>query len=240
VTALQLSSSKPRQAVLGQMAIESPLLVQADGHPCAGWLTLPAGWKPGAPCSLLVVFEGEGLQFKAAARSFSAVRQDAPWAILAPLTLSAGVDLAFPRYFPAYDGKLVTEWNGKRTTFDADGLPGLLEFVRAEFTSGGVTVIAAQGKGAMPALTLLARRPGAFTRASLATASFDTRDLPALDAPAGTVFPEVDLLGTVAAPADPFPALTERGLTRVTARAAEGTTSDALAKQQWAWLTAPR
>jgi hypothetical protein len=242
VTALHLSPTKPRQTTLGQMAQRGPLLVFAEGHPFAGWLALPKGWKAGAPCSLLVVFEGEGLAFQQALARYAQERKDAPWAVLAPLTLSPGAELKFDRYFPAYDARLIEASNGKRNAFDAAGLPGLIEMVKANFAPGPTTALAALGRGAEPALAWLAAQPGAVDLASLGLPAFDAANLaPAPEAaPSHARAPLLEVLGPTAAGSDPATWLAARGLTRLSTRPAQGTGPSEIAAQQWTWLSAPR
>jgi hypothetical protein len=242
VTALQLSPTKARQTTLGLMAQKAPLLVSAHGHPYAGWLSLPKSWKPGTPCSLLIVFEGESLQFQHAVNRYAGERKEAAWAVLAPLTFGSGTDLKFDRYFPAYTQKLITDWNGKRNAFDAEGLPGLVDFVRAQFAPGPTTALVSLGRGAEPALGYLAGHAAGIGAASLALAHFDPANLPG---PEATKAPEaggppIDLLGDPAGPGDPAAWLTERGLRGAVRRAPSGTGPSELAAQQWAWLQAPR
>ncbi len=159
VTALQLSPTKARVATLAPMAQKAPLLVRAEGHPMAGWLSLSKGWKPGKQHPLLLVFEGEGQQFAGALARFASERKDQPWILLAPLALGGGDELKFDRYFPAYREQLVTAWNSRRTEFDAAGLPGLVAFVRTQFGAAPKSALVALGKGAEPALAYLTRHP---------------------------------------------------------------------------------
>lgn len=238
VIALQLSPTKARVATLAAMAQKAPLLVMAEGQPFAGWLSLPKSWKPGKPTPLLLVFEGEALQFAGALGRFTALRKDAPWMILAPLAFSCGDDLKFDRYFPAYPEKLVTAWNARRAQFDEAGLPGLVDFVRTHFGAAQKAALASFGKGADPALAYLMRHPGLVSAASLAQARVATEALPQPEAPEGGG-PPIDLLGPVTAKGDLAALLGARGFARVTQRTPDAQGDAASAALQWAWITTP-
>lgn len=238
VTALQLSPSKARVGTLAAMAQKAPLLVKAEGHPYAGWLSLSSSWKPGKANPLLLVFEGEGLQFAGALKRFAAERKDAPWILLAPLAFSCADDLKFDRYFPAYAEPLVTAWNGRRAEFDAAGLPGLVEFVRTHFGAAPKAALASLGKGADPALAYVLQHPGLVSAASLAEARVDTAALPKPEGLEGGG-PSIDLLGPVTAKDDLPSLLAGRGLASVSQRASAAQGASALAALQWKWLTVP-
>ena len=243
VSALQLAPTKARVATLASMAQKGALLVRAEGHPFAGWLSLSKSWKPGKVHPLLLVFEGEGQQFAKALERFAAERKDQPWILLAPLAFAGGDELKFDRYFPAYTQQLVTDWNGRRGEFDAAGLPGLVEFVRTQFGGAPKAALAALGKGAEPALAYLTRHPADVSAVSLALARFDDAALASPEGlEAGGAF--IDLLGagSVAgndATGDHATLLGARGFTHVAKRAPQGTGPSELAAEQWAWLAAP-
>ncbi len=243
VTALRLSPTKARVATLAAMAQKAPLLVQAEGHPFSGWLSLPKSWKPGKVHPLLLVFEGEGQQFAGALGRFAAERKDQPWILLAPLAFAGGDELKFDRYFPAYTQQLISDWNGRRGDFDAAGLPGLIAFVRAQFGGAPQSSLAALGKGAEPALAYLTRHPAAVSAVSLALARFDASALATPESLEGGGAP-IDLLGKGTAVGndateDHATLLGARGFTQVAKREPQGTGPSELAAQQWAWLAAP-
>jgi hypothetical protein len=171
--AVDLDPTKPRVAKQAAAAKDGIALLKAPGHPMMAWLALPNGWKPGKQYPVLVTVEGAGANFVNNALGFRNLRGSRDVILLTPWALSSTNALEIGK-FPAY-GKPLLETHadqGKRLSFDVDGLERLLDVVQARFGGAPKAAITGFSGGGLLAYSFTMRKPARVMLAAPACPNF--------------------------------------------------------------------
>jgi len=146
-------------------------LIRGRGHAMAGYLVLPASTPPAGDMDVLVVVDGAGSQFRAAAARFAAARGDRPTLVLAPCSVSNTYLLDAVRY-PFYSKRTLARAGHDRILWDVTGVAALLSFVRDSQGGRGAVGITGFSGGGSLCYALAAMRPDLVDYAVPACANF--------------------------------------------------------------------
>ncbi len=155
-----------------ELAAGDVALIQGEGHPLVGWLSLPSGWTKKGPWKVLVAVEGAGSNFLGAVRGFKGARGSRRFLVLTPCSLS-NTNALEPAKYGVYDPEVLRANDGRRVEFDVAGLAALLKVLETRYGAEGSIAITGFSGGGNLCYGFTLRHPERVWAAAPACANFN-------------------------------------------------------------------